>query len=55
MDWSALLLGLWPGCAPRRSFSTFSPNGKYVLAGTLDDSLRLWQIGHDTKCVKTYK
>lgn len=38
-----------------RSFSTFSPNGKYVLAGTLDDSLRLWQIGHDTKCVKTYK
>lgn len=38
-----------------RSFATFSPNGKYVLAGTLDDSLRLWQIGHDTKCVKTYK
>ncbi|CAN0553904.1 unnamed protein product, partial [Ectocarpus sp. 12 AP-2014] len=40
---------------PSVSFSTFSPNGKYVLAGTLDDSLRLWQIGHDTKCVKTYK
>ncbi|CAN0421783.1 unnamed protein product, partial [Discosporangium mesarthrocarpum] len=37
------------------SFATFSPNGKYVLAGTLDHSLRLWQLGSDTKCVKSYR
>lgn len=31
----------------------FSPNGKYLLAGTLDNAVRLW--AHQTgRCVKTY-
>lgn len=31
----------------------FSPNGKYILAGSLDNAVRLW--AHQTgKCVKTY-
>jgi COMPASS component SWD3 len=32
----------------------FSPNGKYVLAWTLDSSLRLWNYV-EGKCVKTYQ
>lgn len=31
----------------------FSPNGKYLLAGSLDSAIRLWS--HQTgRCVKTY-
>ncbi|PVI00536.1 WD40 repeat-like protein [Periconia macrospinosa] len=34
----------------------FSPNGKYVLAWTLDSSVRLWNyIEGKGKCVKTYQ
>ncbi|OAL44971.1 WD40 repeat-like protein [Pyrenochaeta sp. DS3sAY3a] len=34
----------------------FSPNGKYVLAWTLDSSIRLWNyIDGKGKCVKTYQ
>ena len=32
----------------------FSPNGKYVLAWTLDNSIRLWNY-IDGRCVKTYQ
>lgn len=32
----------------------FSPNGKYVLAWTLDSSIRLWNYV-DGRCVKTYQ
>lgn len=37
-----------------RSFVKFSPNGKYILASTLDNTLRLWNF-HTGKCLKTYK
>lgn len=36
----------------------FSPNGNFVLAGTLDDRLRLWNVSEVTSnsgCSKTYK
>ncbi|KAF2671168.1 WD40 repeat-like protein [Microthyrium microscopicum] len=34
----------------------FSPNGKYVLAWTLDSSIRLWNyVEHPGRCVKTYQ
>ena len=36
------------------SFVKFSPNGKYILASTLDNTLRLWNF-HTGKCLKTYK
>jgi COMPASS component SWD3 len=32
----------------------FSPNGKYILAWTLDSSVRLWNYV-DGRCVKTYQ
>ncbi len=39
-----------------RSHVRFSPNSKYLLAGTLDSSLRLWDFNRDNgRCVKTYK
>ncbi len=38
------------GC---RSFVTFSPNSKYILAGSLDGKLRLWNYTTG-KCLKTY-
>jgi COMPASS component SWD3 len=31
----------------------FSPNGKYLLAGTKDSCVRLWDY-HRGKCLKTY-
>jgi COMPASS component SWD3 len=31
----------------------FSPNGKYILAATLDNTLRLWNYS-TAKCLKTY-
>ena len=36
-----------------RSFVKFSPNGKFILASTLDDTIRLWNY-HTGKCLKTY-
>ena len=33
----------------------FSPNGKFVLACTLDSALRLWNVSSDGKCSKTYR
>ncbi len=38
----------------RSSFVKFSPNGKYLLAGTLDNTLRLWNFTAG-KCLKTYQ
>ena len=39
---------------PPVSFAKFSPNGKYLLAGTLDNKVRLWNFAHG-KCIKTFK
>ena len=39
---------------PPVSFVKFSPNGKYILASTLDNTLRLWNY-HTGKCLKTYR
>ena len=41
---------------PPVSHVTYSPNGKYVLAGTLDSTLRLWpmSVSGKSKCAKTY-
>jgi COMPASS component SWD3 len=38
---------------PPVSFVKFSPNGKYILASTLDNTIRLWNY-HTGKCLKTY-
>lgn len=38
---------------PPVSSVRFSLNGKYLLAATLDDTVRLWSI-HSGKCVKSY-
>mmetsp|Transcript_19716 Transcript_19716/g.66274 ORF Transcript_19716/g.66274 Transcript_19716/m.66274 type:complete len:201 (+) Transcript_19716:455-1057(+) len=38
---------------PPVSFVRFSPNGKYILAATLDNTLRLWNATTG-KCQKTY-
>jgi len=37
-----------------RSFVKFSPNSKFILAATLDNTLRLWNY-ETGKCLKTYK
>ena len=41
---------------PPVSHVSYSPNGKYVLAGTLDSKLRLWpmSVSGKSKCSKTY-
>jgi COMPASS component SWD3 len=41
---------------PPVSHVTYSPNGKFVLAGTLDSAMRLWPItvSGKSKCAKTY-
>jgi COMPASS component SWD3 len=41
---------------PPVSHVTYSPNGKYVLAGTLDRTVRLWpmSVSGRAKCAKTY-
>lgn len=33
----------------------FSPNGRFVVAWTLDSCIRLWRYLGDVACVKTYK
>lgn len=38
---------------PPVSSIRFSLNGKYLLAATLDDTVRLWSV-HSGKCVKSY-
>ena len=38
---------------PPVSFVKFSPNGKYILAATLDNTLKLWDYAK-CKCLKTY-
>ncbi|VEN36406.1 unnamed protein product [Callosobruchus maculatus] len=38
---------------PPVSFVKFSPNGKYILAATLDNTLKLWDYAKG-KCLKTY-
>jgi WD40 repeat protein len=35
------------------SFVKFSPNGKFILAGTMDSTLRLWNY-QTGRCLKTY-
>jgi COMPASS component SWD3 len=41
---------------PPVSHVTYAPNGRYVLAGTLDSKLRLWpmSVSGKSKCSKTY-
>ncbi|EDV18842.1 uncharacterized protein TRIADDRAFT_51237 [Trichoplax adhaerens] len=39
---------------PPVSFVKFSPNGKYILAATLDNTLKLWDYSKG-KCLKTYR
>lgn len=41
---------------PPVSHVTYAPNGKYVLAGTLDSAIRLWPISvaGKARCSKTY-
>ena len=38
---------------PPRSHVKFSPNSKYILASTHDDTIRLWDF-HTARCLKTY-
>jgi COMPASS component SWD3 len=38
---------------PPVSFVKFSPNGKYILAATLDNYLKLWDY-NKAKCLKVY-
>ena len=38
---------------PPVSFVKFSPNGRFILAGLLDNTLRLWNY-HKGKCLRTY-
>nr|ADD95799.1 GF13915 [uncultured organism MedDCM-OCT-S08-C3]ADD96407.1 GF13915 [uncultured organism MedDCM-OCT-S09-C25] len=40
---------------PPVSFVKYSPNGRYILVGTLDDRLRLWNVSNPSRCVKTYQ
>ncbi|KAK9846338.1 hypothetical protein WJX81_001869 [Elliptochloris bilobata] len=40
--------------APPVAFAKFSPNGKYVLVATLDDTLKLWDY-EKVKAVKVYR
>jgi len=47
---SSLFLFLYQNSS---SFVKFSPNGKFILASTLDDTIRLWNY-HTGKCLKTY-
>jgi len=51
--WLTLFL-LRRAVTPDRSFVKFSPNGKFLLAATLDNTLRLWNY-QTGKCLKTYK
>ena len=39
---------------PPVSHACFSPNGRYILASSLDGALRLWTLHSPSKCVKTY-
>ena len=40
---------------PPVSSVRYSPNGRYILTGTLDETLRLWKVGTQSHCVKTYQ
>eukprot|EP00639_Heterosigma_akashiwo_P027772 CAMPEP_0194679778 /NCGR_PEP_ID=MMETSP0295-20121207/11008_1 /TAXON_ID=39354 /ORGANISM="Heterosigma akashiwo, Strain CCMP2393" /LENGTH=396 /DNA_ID=CAMNT_0039565273 /DNA_START=142 /DNA_END=1332 /DNA_ORIENTATION=+ len=40
---------------PPVSYVRFAPNGKFLLASTLDSTMRLWQTSNPSKCVKTYR
>ncbi|KAJ3353860.1 WD repeat-containing protein 5 [Kappamyces sp. JEL0680] len=40
--------------SPPVSYIRFSPNGKFILASTLDNRIRLWSYTSG-KCLKTYK
>lgn len=40
-------------CWPPVSFVKFSPNGKYILTATLDNTLKLWDYSRG-RCLKTY-
>jgi len=44
-----------PRFQPQVSFVKFSPNSRYLLVGTLDDTLRLWSAGHHSRVAKVFK
>ena len=48
---SILILVLWRGV---QRDAQFSPNGKFILAATLDNVIRLWNYSTG-KCMKTYR
>lgn len=37
------------------SFARYAPNSKFVLASTLDHTIRLWTATNPSRCVKTYR
>ena len=39
---------------PPVSFVKFSPNGKYILAATLDNTLKLWDYSKVSLCVNSH-
>ena len=40
--------------SPPVAFAKFSPNGKFILVGALDNHIRLWSYLDSGKCMKTY-
>ncbi|CBI28701.3 unnamed protein product, partial [Vitis vinifera] len=52
-DTGALLKTLIEDNGPAISFAKFSPNGKYILVATLDDTLKLWNYSTG-KSLKIY-
>lgn len=40
---------------PPVSSVRYSPNGRFILVNTLDDTIRLWNASNPSRCVKTYR
>ena len=53
-DLSLVLTLYTPLATWQVSFVKFSPNGRFILAGLLDNSLRLWNY-HKGKCLRKYE
>uniref|UniRef100_A0A667ZUI8 WD repeat domain 5 n=1 Tax=Myripristis murdjan TaxID=586833 RepID=A0A667ZUI8_9TELE len=52
-DGSLIVSSSYDGFEFEPSAMAFSPNGKYILAATLDNTLKLWDYSKG-KCLKTY-